>query len=307
MPTAFLAPRLQGHESVACHPATLAARRGAARIRPRPHPMELLWGNLKATELANLCPDTLDEATPQHTPACMASAAATSCVSTSSPRFPRSGSRRPALRRPGRAGTGSSWDRRAGVPDRGGGGAGWSAPTSRRLSRRACGTHRRCARIPSVVVAGQPLHQLDYRRIQPSPAAGGWVRPPPADQLAVPPKQRRRGDQEDRPPLAGQQLRQRGQDHPVARPIPRTGHVPVQHGELVPQNRIGSLTAANHAENPPQDKEREGPYHHNAILPAPTSPLLRARALTLHPAGLHADPGPVRSGDGRLVGAGPSR
>ena len=68
MPTAFLAPRLQGHESVACHPATLAARRGAARIRPRPHPMKLLWGNLKATELANLCPDTLDEAdTAAHT------------------------------------------------------------------------------------------------------------------------------------------------------------------------------------------------------------------------------------------------
>jgi transposase len=25
-------------------------------------PMELVWGNLKATELANLCPDTIDEA-----------------------------------------------------------------------------------------------------------------------------------------------------------------------------------------------------------------------------------------------------
>ena len=32
------------------------------------NPMELVWGNLKATELANLCPDTLDEAdTAAHT------------------------------------------------------------------------------------------------------------------------------------------------------------------------------------------------------------------------------------------------
>ncbi len=30
--------------------------------------MELVWGNLKATELANLCPDALDEAdTAAHT------------------------------------------------------------------------------------------------------------------------------------------------------------------------------------------------------------------------------------------------
>lgn len=26
------------------------------------NPMEMVWGNVKATELANLCPDTLDEA-----------------------------------------------------------------------------------------------------------------------------------------------------------------------------------------------------------------------------------------------------
>jgi putative transposase len=32
------------------------------------NPMELVWGNLKAAELANLCPDTLDEAnTAAHT------------------------------------------------------------------------------------------------------------------------------------------------------------------------------------------------------------------------------------------------
>lgn len=32
------------------------------------NPMELVWGNVKATELANLCPDTIDEAdTAAHT------------------------------------------------------------------------------------------------------------------------------------------------------------------------------------------------------------------------------------------------
>ena len=32
------------------------------------NPMELVWGNVKSTELANLCPDTLDEAdTAAHT------------------------------------------------------------------------------------------------------------------------------------------------------------------------------------------------------------------------------------------------
>src|SRR5205085_981884 len=31
---------------------------------------------------------------------------------------------------------------------------------------------------PSVVVAGQPQHQLNYLRIEPSPSAGGWVGPP---------------------------------------------------------------------------------------------------------------------------------
>ena len=28
------------------------------------NPVELIWGNLKASELANLCPDTIEEASP---------------------------------------------------------------------------------------------------------------------------------------------------------------------------------------------------------------------------------------------------
>jgi transposase len=61
------------------------------------NPMELVWGNLKATELANLCPDILDDATPPRTPACTESAAATSCVSTSWT-IPAFASDRPSLK-----------------------------------------------------------------------------------------------------------------------------------------------------------------------------------------------------------------
>lgn len=54
--------------------AWLETQRHWLRVKPLPdyahdlNPMELLWSNLKATELANLCPDTLDEAdTAAHT------------------------------------------------------------------------------------------------------------------------------------------------------------------------------------------------------------------------------------------------
>ncbi|MFC5104464.1 hypothetical protein [Kibdelosporangium philippinense] len=47
---------------MAGHPTTLAARGTVARLRPDLNPMEMVWGNVKATELANLCPDTIDEA-----------------------------------------------------------------------------------------------------------------------------------------------------------------------------------------------------------------------------------------------------
>jgi hypothetical protein len=94
----------------------------------------------------------------------------------------------------------------------------------------------------------------------------------------VPAQQRRRGDQEDPPTIPGQQLRQHRQDHAVARRIPRPGQLSAQHGELVPQHgdlyllRIGSPTAADHAEDPPQDKKRQGPHHHEVTLPTPHHP-----------------------------------
>lgn len=48
------------------------------------NPMELVWGNVKARRLANLCPDDIAQATPQPKPVCAESDTATSCASTSS-------------------------------------------------------------------------------------------------------------------------------------------------------------------------------------------------------------------------------
>jgi hypothetical protein len=55
--------------------------------------------------------------------------------------------------------------------------------------------------------------------------------------------------------------------------------VAAQHGELMPQHRdlgirIRSRTAADHAEDPPQDKECQGLHHHGSRSCQPASPLL---------------------------------
>jgi putative transposase len=54
--------------------AWLATQRPWLLVEPLPgyahdlNPIEMVWGNLKASELANLCPDTVDEAdTAAHT------------------------------------------------------------------------------------------------------------------------------------------------------------------------------------------------------------------------------------------------
>ena len=89
-----------------------------------------------------------------------------------------------------------------------------------------------------------------------------------SDQLAMPAQQRRRRDDEDGPTIAGEQLRQRGQEQAIARRVPGQGHLPAQHGELVPQNgdldilRMGSPADADHREHPPHDEKRQGPHHH---------------------------------------------
>lgn len=58
---------LPAHRSAAMK-EWLATQRHWLRVEPLPgyahdlNPMEMVWGNVKATELANLCPDTIDEA-----------------------------------------------------------------------------------------------------------------------------------------------------------------------------------------------------------------------------------------------------
>jgi hypothetical protein len=70
---------LSAHRSKAMK-AWLQTQRHWLTIEPLPsyahdlHPMELVWGNLKAAELANLCPDTSTKPTPRRTPDCAASA-----------------------------------------------------------------------------------------------------------------------------------------------------------------------------------------------------------------------------------------
>ncbi len=65
---------------------------------------------------------------------------------------------------------------------------------------------------PPWVLPSQAQHQLDYLLVEAGSAAtGGRVGPAAGDQLSMPAQQRRRGDQERRPPLARQELGQRGQ------------------------------------------------------------------------------------------------
>jgi transposase len=58
---------LPAHRSAAMK-QWLATQRHWLRVEPLPgyahdlNPMEMVWGNVKARELANLCPDTIDEA-----------------------------------------------------------------------------------------------------------------------------------------------------------------------------------------------------------------------------------------------------
>ncbi len=79
------------------------------------------------------------------------------------------------------------------------------------------------------------------------------------------------------------------------------------HRELVMEDRdldshrIGSLTAADHAEDPPQDEERQGPHHHAGHPARPPRYPRHGHALMLHPnnsyrVGLGADSGPVAAG-----------
>jgi transposase len=66
-PVTLIWDGLPAHRSAAMT-TWLATQRRWLRVEPLPgyahdlNPMEMVWGNVKAVELANLCPDTLDEA-----------------------------------------------------------------------------------------------------------------------------------------------------------------------------------------------------------------------------------------------------
>ncbi|QUH04144.1 transposase [Saccharopolyspora erythraea] len=66
-PVTLIWDGLPAHRSQAMK-AWLATQRHWLRVEPLPgyapdlNPVEQIWGNIKATELANLCPKTIDEA-----------------------------------------------------------------------------------------------------------------------------------------------------------------------------------------------------------------------------------------------------
>jgi hypothetical protein len=104
-------------------------------------------------------------------------------------------------------GTASSSGRPGEVPVRGGGGAGWCAPRSPRPARRACGTRRRSAGIPS---GDSPEPDAGPDRLSPGPTLEGvgrwWGKSSAGGPGHGANEAMSTGDQEDRPVTAGQQL-----------------------------------------------------------------------------------------------------
>jgi hypothetical protein len=128
---------------------------------------------------------------------------------------------------------------------------------------------------PTRIFLREAQHEADHPRVQRLAASAfGGVSPASADQLAVPAQQRRQGDQEDRPAIARQQLRQARQNHSVGRRVAGPDDLPVEHRELVAQHRdlhvlgVRRLAAADQAENLTKDKECHRAHHHGPILPA---------------------------------------
>jgi hypothetical protein len=55
-------PPLEAHEGLARRPASLLVVEQLPGYAHDLNPMDLIWGNLKSSELTNLCPDTINEA-----------------------------------------------------------------------------------------------------------------------------------------------------------------------------------------------------------------------------------------------------
>jgi hypothetical protein len=86
--------------------------------------------------------------------------------------------------------------------------------------------------------SGQTHDQLDGFRRQPGPASPTvGIGPAAADEGAVPAKDCLGGDEERRPPLPRDQLRQRGDERPIGSVEARTGDLSAEDGELVAQHQ----------------------------------------------------------------------
>jgi hypothetical protein len=107
----------------------------------------------------------------------------------------------------------------------------------------------------------------------------------------VPAQQRARGDQEDRPPLAGQQPGQHCQHDPVRRREPRPADLPPHHHQLVAEHRdlrvllIRRRTETGQTQQPPNKHETRRPHHHDRRSCHPASPQVTAPSLRWHPSG----------------------
>jgi hypothetical protein len=97
----------------------------------------------------------------------------------------------------------------------------------------------------------------------------------------VPPQQRRRGDEERRPPRPGQHPRQRRQHDPVARFEVGAADLPTQHGNLVAQDEdlhlVGGITAPAQHQQPQHitQKSIHQEQAHPQILPDRHAPAVQ--------------------------------
>jgi hypothetical protein len=88
------------------------------------------------------------------------------------------------------------------------------------------------------VLPGEAEDERTDRGIDPWPAraTGLAVGPLPAHELALPPEQRRRGDEEGDPAVTRQDATRRREQDPVDQPQPRWARRPLQYPELVAEN-----------------------------------------------------------------------
>src|SRR5664279_5548443 len=101
------------------------------------------------------------------------------------------------------------------------------------------------------VLPGQPEDERTDSRVDPWPAraTGPAVGPLPPHELAVPPEEGRRGDEEGDPAVTRQDATRRREQDPVDRPQPGRARRPLQHPELVAEDEdlevLGSVSATS--------------------------------------------------------------